>query len=152
MQQRIEQIKSLYKTVEAYQAKANAFPSDLGRLKSAISAELIEIDKTLDNSIVSAASDCDVQVLIDVLKRQSHLKLIMDTINNKESDIISSLGFKVRAEYREPTIQLRHWVNETIADDVDADVVNLLLSELGDYLKPSQVEWLKDVLPEDLQA
>ena len=152
MQQRIEQIKALYKTVETFQAKASAFPSDLGRLKSAISAELIEIDKTLGDSIISAAHACDVQALIDVLKRQSDLKLALDTINDKESGTISNLDFNVRAAYRDPTVQLRHWVNEAIAGDVDADEINLLLSELGDYFKPSQVEWLKEVLPEDVQA
>ena len=147
MQERIEQIKALYIEAADYNQAMNRASGRISAMKAELD-EKIQSFNLKEIIIDIACSDGDAQRLTNELVKHEQLLLALETLTNKESEVYTSIDFKVKGKYRKPEALLRTWVYEAIADDIDTDEVKLILIELGEYLKPNQKGWLNEALPE----
>ena len=133
MQERIKQIKDLY--TEAY-----AYNQAMNRASGRISAMKAELDEKIQSFnlkeiiIDIACSDGDAQRLTNELVKHEQLLLALETLTNKESEVYTTIDYKVKGKYRKPKVLLRTLVHEVIADDIDTDEVKLILNELVNIL------------------
>ena len=153
MKERIEQIKTLYAEAADYQHTMSIAPIGISKMKADLVAQIQSLDDGLKDTIIAlATSDKSTQYLVDDLNQRKQLEHALDVLTKNESEAISKVDYMVKGVYRKAEAMLRTLIYEVIADDIDTNEVNLILNELGEYLKPNQAEWLNETLPEPTEA
>ena len=151
MQERIEEIKALYIEAADYNQAMNRASGRISAMKAELDEQIQSFD--LKESIIDIASrDGDTQLLINELERQQQLTHTLETLTSNEQETLSTIGWRIKAAYRKPEALLRTLVHEVVTDDIDTDKVELILNELGEYLKPNQIECLNEALLEPVPS
>ncbi len=149
MKERIEHIKTLYAEAADYQHTMSVASNGISEMKADLVAQIQSFDDALEDTIITlATSDKLTQFLVDELDQRKQLEHALDVLNKNESEVLSKVDYMVKGVFRQPETLLRILVHEIITGDIDTDFVALVLNELGEYLKPTQIEYLNEVLPE----